>query len=100
MLFITNRSIQQGLKLKVGRRIDFDLKNNKACQSIYFCLREDKHRYMEVGNFKNKTKHKQQPNKQKKNNNHKNTNMPEENKNPRRLALQKLFDDAQPNLVY
>jgi len=100
MLFITNRSIQQGLKLKVGRRIDFDLKNNMACQSIYFCLREDKHRYMEVGGFNFMSELKRLPVEQILIYIHGFSNMPEEDIFPRSLALQKLFDDAQPNLVY
>lgn len=100
MLFITNRSIQQGLKLKIGRRIDFDMKNNMACQSVYFCLREEKQRYIEVGGFNFMSELKRLSAEQILIYIHGYSNLPEEDIFPRSLALQNLFDEAAPNLVY
>ncbi len=48
MLFITNRALKQSSRSRAGRLISFDLSNNEAQQSIYFCRREDKDKYTEV----------------------------------------------------
>lgn len=51
MLFITNRSPTQTLKTRVGRPFDFDLKNNAASNSVFYCRRLGKEIYEEVGGF-------------------------------------------------
>lgn len=37
MLFITNRFPQQSIRTSKGRKFDFDLKNNAASNSVFFC---------------------------------------------------------------
>jgi esterase/lipase superfamily enzyme len=57
MLFATNRVLKEGPTpsnpdgtFSLPRRINFDLKNNQAEQSIYFCKRSDRDTYQEIGN--------------------------------------------------
>lgn len=55
MLFITNRvpkqgvSSKSGIKKSNGRDFDFDLEENAASNSVYFCNRLKKNSYREVG---------------------------------------------------
>jgi len=49
MLFITNRYPQQGIETKIGRDFDFDLDENAASNSVFFCERKKKGNYQEVG---------------------------------------------------
>ncbi|CAK0742936.1 Alpha/beta hydrolase [Gammaproteobacteria bacterium] len=49
MLFITNRAINESLKLGIGRKITFDRTNNQSGQSIYFCRRNGSNDYTEIG---------------------------------------------------
>lgn len=49
MLFITNRFPTQSIKSRVNRAFDFDLKNNAASNSVFFCRRLGPDRYEEVG---------------------------------------------------
>lgn len=51
MLFITNRFPTQSIKSKVGRRFDFDLKNNAPSNSVFYCNRKEHGSYEEVGGF-------------------------------------------------
>lgn len=51
MLFITNRFPKQSIKTRVGRQYDFDLKNNAASNSVFYCRRLGKDSYEEVGSF-------------------------------------------------
>lgn len=51
MLFITNRFPTQSIKTRVGRGFDFDLKNNAASNSVFYCRRLDKEKYEEIGGF-------------------------------------------------
>ena len=42
MLFITNRFPKGSIQTRVGRKFDFDLRNNAPSNSVYFCrLGED-----------------------------------------------------------
>lgn len=50
MLFVTNRQIKQTPAFSEGRKIEFDLKNNQAGQSVYFCARHGMENYVELGN--------------------------------------------------
>lgn len=51
MLFITNRFPTQSIKSRVGRLFDFDLKNNAASNSVFYCRRLGKDKYEEIGGF-------------------------------------------------
>ena len=51
MFFITNRSFAEGNRSAEMRKVNFDLDNNEASQSVYFCWRDDaKRAYVELGN--------------------------------------------------
>jgi len=58
MLFITNRYPKQGIETVIGREFDFDLNENAASNSIFFCTRKKKDNYQEIGseNFLNRLK--------------------------------------------
>lgn len=49
MLFVTNRFPTQSIKTRRGRNFDFDLDNNAASNSVYFCERSAKLKYTEIG---------------------------------------------------
>lgn len=51
MLFITNRFPTQSIKSRIGRAFDFDLKNNAASNSVFYCRRLGKDKYEEIGGF-------------------------------------------------
>lgn len=51
MIFITNRAPTQSLKTTVGRKWDFDLKNNAPSNSVYYCERQAKDQYTEIGSL-------------------------------------------------
>lgn len=58
MLFITNRYPKQGIETVIGRGFDFDLNENAASNSIFFCTRKKQDNYQEIGseNFLNRLK--------------------------------------------
>lgn len=49
MLFITNRFPKQSIRTRVGRKFDFDLDNNAASNSVFFCERTGSRSYTEIG---------------------------------------------------
>ena len=51
MLFITNRFPKQSIRTRIGRRFDFDLNNNGASNSVFFCERQGEDEYREVGSL-------------------------------------------------
>jgi esterase/lipase superfamily enzyme len=51
MLFITNRFPTQSIRTRVGREWDFDLDDNAASNSVYFCKRTSSGKYTEVGSI-------------------------------------------------
>lgn len=51
MLFITNRFPKQSIQTRVGRKFDFDLKNNAPSNSVFYCQRHGPAEYEEVGGF-------------------------------------------------
>lgn len=51
MLFITNRFPKQSIRTRIGRTWDFDLDDNAASNSVYFCKRKSKDKYTEVGSI-------------------------------------------------
>ena len=50
MLFITNRYPKQSIRTRAGRKFDFDLDNNAASNSVFFCERTGEKAYTEIGN--------------------------------------------------
>ena len=59
MLFITNRFPRQSIRSRKGRRFDFDLNNNAASNSMFFCNQVAKESYQEIGgmDFLSELKH-------------------------------------------
>lgn len=51
MLFITNRFPKQSIKTTKGRSFDFDLKNNAASNSVFFCEYRKKDDCIELGSI-------------------------------------------------
>ena len=51
MLFITNRFPKQSIRTKVGRKFDFDLSNNAASNSVFFCQRNGQGNHEEIGSI-------------------------------------------------
>jgi esterase/lipase superfamily enzyme len=49
MLFLTNRAFRQGKKTRIGRPVSFDLNNNDVGVSLFFCERNAKDDYTEIG---------------------------------------------------
>ena len=49
MLFITNRFPTQSIRTRVGRNFTFDLNNNAASNSVFFCERIADEQIMEIG---------------------------------------------------
>lgn len=49
MLFITNRFPKGSIQTRVGRKFEFDLKNNAPSNSVFFCRREADGQISEVG---------------------------------------------------
>ena len=48
MLFVTNRYPKQSIRSREGRNWEFDLDNNASSNSIFFCERTSKNKYMEI----------------------------------------------------
>jgi len=61
MIFITNRFPKQSIRTRVGRKFDFDLDNNAASNSVYFCERTAKKSYTEIGSIDFLTRLKDSP---------------------------------------
>lgn len=51
MIFITNRFPTEGIRTEIGREFIFDLDNNAASNSVFFCERKGKQRYREIGSI-------------------------------------------------
>jgi esterase/lipase superfamily enzyme len=98
MLFITNRAIRQSRRSRIGRGISF-AKVNVAEQSVFFCRREGKEEYTEVGSKNFFKELKESDYKQILIYIHGYSNLPEENVFPTVNALQALFDAKEPGLV-
>ena len=50
MIFITNRFPKQSIRTRIGRKFDFDLNNNAASNSVYFCERTG-NEHTEIGSI-------------------------------------------------
>ncbi|MBE7474723.1 MAG: hypothetical protein DPW09_01710 [Anaerolineae bacterium] len=99
MLFITNRVLDQSIKLKVGRKITFKLSDNQAQQSVYFCRRNAIDDYEEVGSQNFLDELKNSPYNQMLVYLHGYSNLPEPSVFPRAELLQWLFDQQKKNEV-
>ena len=51
MIFITNRFPEQSIRTRVGRKFDFDLDNNAASNSVFYCEQVKKSEYKEIGSI-------------------------------------------------
>ncbi len=51
MIFITNRFPKQSIRTRIGRKFDFDLDDNAASNSVFFCEHLGKERYSEIGSI-------------------------------------------------
>jgi len=51
MIFITNRFPKQSIRTRIGRKFDFDLNNNGASNSVYFCERTGEEEHREIGSI-------------------------------------------------
>lgn len=99
MLFITNRAINESPELIVDRKITFAEKNNQVGQSIFFCQREDKGVYTEIGSNGLLHRLRLSPAKQVLIYIHGFNNQPEDDIFPRTAKLQAMFDQAEKDLV-
>ncbi|ADW18654.1 protein of unknown function DUF900 hydrolase family protein [Desulfobulbus propionicus DSM 2032] len=61
MFFITNRFPKGSIQTKVGRKFDFDLRNNAPSNSVFFCRRDQDGQITEVGGLNFMTALKQSP---------------------------------------
>ena len=99
MLFITNRNLRQSKRTRIGRKVDFDLKDNEAGQSLYFCERHGEDDYTEIGSKNFFQALKESKYQQILIYIHGFSNLPEANIFPTTQALQTLFDQQQADLV-
>lgn len=51
MFFITNRFPTQSIRTRAGRNFSFDLDNNAASNSVFFCERNNSDKYTELGSI-------------------------------------------------
>ena len=61
MLFITNRFPRQSIRTRVGRKFDFDLDNNASSNSVFYCERNARDDYSEIGSVDFLSRLKQSP---------------------------------------
>ena len=100
MFFITNRPFVEGNKSSEMRKVSFDLDNNEAAQSVYFCWRDDaKKAYVELGNENFMKAMRKSPARQVLFYIHDSAQFPEEHIFPASEKLQALFDEQDKGLV-
>jgi esterase/lipase superfamily enzyme len=105
MLFITNRAFNEGQTPmnngapQVPRAVSFDLSNNQAEQSVYFCHRNNKNNYTEIGSQAFLTELKNSNAKEILLYLHGYSNLPEPAIFPRTEELQRLFDLKSPGYM-
>lgn len=100
MYFITNREPKGDFdKQKAGVKYDFDLDKNAPSNSVYYCQRNDKFDYLEIGSNELMKKLKLSKAKNVLLYIHGFSNLPEDDIFPRVKTLQKLFDEKEENLV-
>ena len=101
MLFVTNRTPKQSAKSKLNRKLTFDNNNTAVSQYLYFCQRNAQHDYTEIKNegFFQRLKVLECSNTQILFYIHGFNNTMEQEIFPNALALQRLCNAWQPNLV-
>lgn len=100
MFFITNRAFVEGNKTAEMRKVTFDLQNNEAAQSVYFCWRDDaKKAYVELGSENFMKAVRKAPSRQVLFYIHDSAHLPEDHIFPIAEKLQRLFDDQDKGLV-
>jgi esterase/lipase superfamily enzyme len=104
MLFVTNRVLKEGLTPVSGaaalpRPVSFDLTNNHAAQSVYFCQRTGANGYQEIGSTAFLMALKNSGYREILLYIHGYNNLPEPAVFPRAEELQRLFDQKSPNTV-
>ncbi|MCS6812261.1 MAG: alpha/beta hydrolase [Cyanobacteria bacterium] len=105
MLFITNRVLNEGLTPmqngvpRLPRPVSFNLSNNQAEQSVYFCRRNSKDNYTEIGSQALLTELKNANTQELLFYLHGYSNLPEPTIFPKTQELQRLFDQKSPNYV-
>ena len=102
MLFITNRRPKEGIRTKINRPISFDISDNAPSNSVYYCERRSKNKYIELGSKQFMKRVKTSNYEQILFYIHGFSNLPEPNIFPCSDLLQKLFDkfdNKKKNLV-
>lgn len=99
MLFITNRSFNEGKTSKNGRKVTFNLEDNEPSASVFFCERTKKDQYVELGSKGFLEKLRQASCKQILLYIHGFNNLPEKDIFPRAETLQKLCDQSDKNQI-
>jgi hypothetical protein len=100
MFFITNRAFVEGNASAEMRKVAFELNNNEAGQSVYFCWRDDaKKAYVELGSDNFMKAMRKAATRQVLFYLHDSAQFPEEQVFPTAEKLQALFDEQDKNLV-
>ncbi len=100
MLFITNRQIKESNKSRKNRKIHFDYRENAPSNHVFYCEREGKDNYTEIGSDELLKRLKEMPFKQILLYIHGFSNFPEDDIFPTAFDLQKLFDEKEKGLIY
>jgi len=99
MLFITNRQPRGSIRSRKGRKFVFDLNQNAPCNSVFYCSRNAKDDYTEIGRTDFMDRLKSSNAKQILFYIHGFNNLPEPAIFPNAETLQRLFDQKEPGLV-
>jgi esterase/lipase superfamily enzyme len=99
MLFLTNRMLTQNNQTRLGRRVDFELRDTNALQSLFFCERRGAEEYSEIGSAGFMQRLKDSPAEQILVFIHGFNNQPEDAAFQRAEKLQQLFTQEAPGLV-
>lgn len=99
MLFITNREPKGSVRYKRGRTYKFDFAKNAPSNSVYYCKRDGKDSYIEIGSDGLMTELKENAAQQLLFFIHGFSNLPEPDIFPRAEKLQRLFDEKEADLI-
>jgi esterase/lipase superfamily enzyme len=99
MLFVTNRALKEGIRTEKGRAVDFDLANNNAGQSVFYCERARGGSYVEIGSAPFMDRIKESKCRQVLFYLHGYSNLPEPDVFPRAEDLQSMCDAKKKNEV-
>ncbi len=99
MLFITNRTPRQSTRTRINRKISFPENKNHVAQSVYYCRRDSKDDYVEVGSKRFMQSIKDSSYKQVLFYFHGFSNLPEPHIFPRAEQMQAMFNELAPGLI-